>query len=290
MSTFPEDDDDNGKQKRTQSVSACDACMGIALIVFLAIAGVVIVSMFFVTQVPAGYVGIVDTFGHVDDKVLGAGLHLLGPFSMVYLMSIKTQMISMVEDVPSKEGLSVHLEAAALYRLDPDFASTMYKHVGRDYEEIVVKPQFRSIIRSITSDHDAKDLYTSASRTTMTSDLKSRMQEEVKTWGLIVESTPLKQIALPPTIQRAIEQKLQSEQASQQMEFVLIKESKEAERKRIEAQGIQDFQNIVREGIDDHLLRWKGIEATEKLAFSSNTKVIVIGSGSADGLPIILNQ
>ena len=101
------------------------------------------------------------------------------------------------------------------------------------------------------------------------------------------EQAPLRQIQLPARLTQSIEEKLQAEQESQRMEFILLKEKQEADRKRIEAKGIADFQNIVAKGISDQLLKWKGIEATEKLANSPNTKVIVIGSGK-DGLPLIL--
>lgn len=267
--------------------SAATKCKTILAAVCLVAAIVILCNIW--TTIPAGHVGILDTFGKVHNEVLMPGAHFVAPWTDVHRLIIKTKIVAMTEDVPSREGLSVHLEAAALYRLKPEYAVEMYKQVGPNYEDVILTPQFRSILRSITSDHDAKDLYTSASRIVMTSDLRERLQAEVEAWGLVIESTPLKKISLPNTIQQAIEQKLKSEQETQRMDFVLAKEAKEAERKRVEAQGIQDFQNIVREGIDEHLLRWKGIEATEKLADSSNTKVIVIGSGSGDGLPVILN-
>ena len=106
--------------------------------------------------------------------------------------------------------------------------------------------------------------------------------------GVEVEYTPLRRVGLPPGLTQAIEEKLRAEQESQRMQFVLTKEKQEADRKRIEAQGISDFQNIVAKGISEQLLRWKGIEATQKLAESSNSKVVVIGAGK-DGLPIILD-
>ncbi|HQH41416.1 MAG TPA: hypothetical protein PK825_06715, partial [Bacteroidales bacterium] len=106
--------------------------------------------------------------------------------------------------------------------------------------------------------------------------------------GIVIEASPLRRIALPEGLRAAIEEKLRAEQESQRMQFVLAKERQEADRKRIEAQGISDFQNIVSKGISEQLLRWKGIEATEKLANSTNTKVIVIGAGK-DGLPLILD-
>jgi regulator of protease activity HflC (stomatin/prohibitin superfamily) len=103
-----------------------------------------------------------------------------------------------------------------------------------------------------------------------------------------VESTPLRNVALPSQLTEAIEQKQRADQEAQRMEFILLKERQEADRKRIEAKGIADFQTIVAAGISEQLLRWKGIEATEKLSNSPNTKVIIVGAGK-DGLPIILD-
>ncbi|MFZ0456598.1 MAG: prohibitin family protein, partial [Ignavibacteriaceae bacterium] len=107
--------------------------------------------------------------------------------------------------------------------------------------------------------------------------------------GITVEAAPLRQITLPARLTESIEEKLKAEQESQRMQFVLQRETQEAERKRIEAKGIADFQEIVSKGISEQLLKWKGIEATEKLAGSSNSKIVVIGSGK-DGLPLILGN
>lgn len=256
-------------------------------------ASAVIVMLFLVAvfsvSVPAGHVGVMVRFGSVEDQHLEPGLHFIGFFTTVELMNVQTRIVAMEEDVPSKEGLSVHLEAAALFHLDRDSAVAIYKQIGVNYLDVVVVPQFRSILRSITSGHDAKDLYTAAARSTMTQDLKDELTKSVQPYGIVIESTPLKKITLPQTIQNAIQAKLQAEQETQRMEFVLTKEAKEAERKKIEAQGIQEFQDIVRKGIDEHLLRWKGIEATERIAESHNSKLVMIGSGTAGGLPVILN-
>lgn len=243
----------------------------------------------FVVVIPAGQVGVVDTFGRVSESVLDSGWHFLNPFSRVIKFSLQTQIVAMSEDVPSKEGMTVHLEAAVLFHLDPHKAVTMYKEVGIDYVDRVVMPQFRSVLRSVTSGHDAKDLYSAAARNSMTASLKEELVELMQPRGLVVESTPLKNLLLPETLQHAIQEKLKAEQDSQKMEFVLQKETQEAERKTIEARGIQQFQDIVRKGIDEHLLQWKGIEATEKLAMSPNAKIVMIGAGTQGGLPILLN-
>jgi regulator of protease activity HflC (stomatin/prohibitin superfamily) len=239
------------------------------------------------TVVPAGNVGVVDFFGTVSDNTLKAGINFVNPFARVIKLSVQTQEIKEVMDVPSKEGMTVQLEISALYHLNPEKAGDVYKSVGENYVEVLLEPQFRSVARGVTAGYEAKALYTSE-REMLAQILLQDLEKLVEPRGITVESTPLRRIGLPPGLQASIEAKLQAEQQSQQMQFVLTKEKQEADRKRIEAQGISDFQNIVAHNISDQLLRWKGIEATEKLANSQNTKVIVIGAGK-DGLPLILD-
>ncbi|MDP3831661.1 MAG: prohibitin family protein, partial [Ignavibacteriaceae bacterium] len=173
-----------------------------------------------------------------------------------------------------------------LYHLNPENTYEIYKTVGENYSDIILSPQFRSVVRGVTARYEAKALYTSE-RETLGKDIESELSNLVKKRGITIESAPLRQIILPAGLTVAIEEKLKAEQESQRMQFVLLKEQQEADRKRIEAQGIADFQDIVSKGISDQLLKWKGIEATEKLANSSNSKIVVIGSGK-DGLPLIL--
>lgn len=238
------------------------------------------------TVVPAGHVGVVDFFGTVSENTLKAGINIINPLARVIKFSIKTQEIKEVMEVPSKEGLAVELEVSALFHLNPEKAAEVYKTVGENYVQIILEPQFRSVARGVTAGYDARSLYTSE-REMLAQTILKDLEKIVEPRGITIESTPLRRVRLPDGLRAAIEAKLQAEQASQQMQFVLMKERQEADRKRIEAQGIADFQNIVARGITEQLLRWKGIEATEKLASSPNAKVIVIGG--KDGLPLILN-
>jgi regulator of protease activity HflC (stomatin/prohibitin superfamily) len=178
------------------------------------------------------------------------------------------------------------LEISLLFRLNPDQANQIYKTVGPNYADIILMPQFRSVVRGVTAKYQAKALYT-ASREKLANEIMNELSALVNPRGIQIEAAALRQIVLPPGLTKSIEEKLQAEQESERMQFVLKREEQEAERKRIEAKGISDFQNIVSEGINEQLLKWKGIEATEKLAQSTNTKIVVIGSGK-DGLPIIL--
>jgi regulator of protease activity HflC (stomatin/prohibitin superfamily) len=236
--------------------------------------------------VPAGHVGVKDLFGSVSPNVLPPGVRLVLPFTRVVKMSIQTQEVKETAEVPSREGLMMDLEGSLLYRLDPTKAAEIYKTVGRNYVEVVVVPQIRSAIREVTAAYEAKALY-SAEREQIARETFQLFQKMTQGRGIIPEAVLLRKIGLPPVVANAIQEKLKREQEAEQMKFVLQKEQQEAERKRIEAQGIADFQRIVAQGISAQLLEWKGIEATEKLATSTNAKVIVVGNPKS-GLPIIL--
>jgi prohibitin 1 len=240
------------------------------------------------TQIPAGRVGVVDVFGVVSDNTLRAGINVVNPLANVIKYVIQTQEHKETMQVLSREGLTIGLEVSALYRLNPDSAARVYKTVaGGDYETIILIPQFRSICRAVTASFQASALY-STERERLGATIQEELARTVAPRGVTIENTPIRNVALPSQLTEAIEQKQRADQESQRMEFILTKEKQEADRKRIEAKGIADFQAIVAAGISDQLLRWKGIEATEKLANSPNTKVIIVGAGK-DGLPIILD-
>ncbi|MEW6685330.1 MAG: prohibitin family protein [Candidatus Edwardsbacteria bacterium] len=248
---------------------------------------VVIAITQILTVIPAGHVGVVDFFGTVSKATLKAGINFRNPLARIIKFSVKTQEIKETMDVPSKEGLTVQLEISAIFHLDSEKAAEVYKTIGRDYVSIILEPQFRSVSRGVTAAYEARALYTSE-REVLTKQIQEELSKIIAPRGIVVENTPLRRVGLPPKLTEAIEEKLRAEQESQRMQFVLAKERQEADRKRIEAQGIADFQNIVARGISEALLRWKGIEATEKLANSPNAKVVIIGAGK-DGLPIILD-
>jgi regulator of protease activity HflC (stomatin/prohibitin superfamily) len=237
--------------------------------------------------VPAGNVGVIDFFGTVSNRILKSGINFVNPLARVVMFSIKTHEVKEEMDVPTKEGLAVHLEVSVLYHLNPEKAAEVYKTLGLNYPEIILAPQFRSVTRGVTASFESKALYTSE-REMLSQMISKDLEMLVSPRGIEVETIPLRRVALPERLQGAIQEKLEADQESQRMQFVLQKERQEAERKRIEAQGISDFQKIVTSGISDQLLRWKGIEATEKLAASANAKVVIIGAGK-DGLPLILD-
>lgn len=268
----------NAKKKRNKQ-EASFALMG------LAVALVIALSQCW-TIIPAGHTGVIDFLGNVSDTNLKPGVSLVNPMAKIEKMSIKTQELQEMMSVPSKEGLSVKLEISLLFKLNSEMANDIYKTVGPNYADIILVPQFRSVVRGVTARYEAKALYT-ASREKLAGEILEELEKLVGPRGITVEQAPLRQIQLPARLTKSIEEKLQAEQESQRMEFILQKEEQEADRKRIEAKGIADFQDIVSVNISNMLLKWKGIEATEKLANSPNTKVIIIGSGK-DGLPLIL--
>lgn len=276
----------NASSKVRQNNVLFKPVAAVSLLVLLVAVGIA-VSRFF-TQVPAGHIGVVDFFGIVSERTLPAGINIVNPMARVIKYSIQTKEHKEAMQVLTSEGLTIALEISVLYRLDPDSAARVYKTVaGGDYENIILVPQFRSISRAVTASVQASALY-SVERDRLGMAIQTELASTLIKRGVIVESTPLRNVGLPPQLTDAIEQKQRADQESQRMEFVLTKEKQEADRKRIEAQGIADFQTIVTAGISENLLRWKGIEATEKLAQSANTKVIIVGAGK-DGLPIILD-
>jgi prohibitin 1 len=258
----------------------------VTLLVFVFF-GLIALSQIF-TQIPAGHVGVVDFFGIVEQRTLPPGINFVNPMANITKFSTQTMEHKESMQVLSREGLTIGLELSVLYRLNPDSAARVYQTiVSGDYENVVLIPNFRSISRAVTASFQASALY-STERERLAIAIQEELARTVAVRGILVESVPLRNVALPVQLTEAIETKQRADQEAQRMEFVLLKEKQEADRKRIEAKGISDFQNIVAQGISDQLLRWKGVEATEKLANSPNTKVIIIGAGK-DGLPIILD-
>jgi prohibitin 1 len=263
---------------------------GILRLIGVGIAGFILVILFFssMTRVGTGHVGVVTLFGKVTGETLGEGIHLMSPLKTDNEMSVQTQTIKESASVPSSEGLMMSLDTALIYHLNPDRAAEVFEKIGADYEEKVVEPTLRSAIREATASHTANALYTSE-REAVSNQIQSEVTQELSKRGVIVENILLRDINLPATLKASIEAKQQAEQEALAMNFRLQKETQEAQRKRIEAAGVRDFQQIVAQGITPSLLEWKGIEATETLARSPNTKVVVIGN-TKNGLPLVLGQ
>ena len=247
---------------------------------------VIIVLMASTTSIPTGNVGVLTLFGRVTGETLPEGIHLVNPLKSVQKLSVQTQSLKESANVPSNEGLILALDTSLLFRLDKDKAAYVYQSVGENYVEKIVEPTLRAAIRASTSAHTANALYTNA-RELVQQQIQDELKKQLDPRGVIVENVLLRDVQLPATLKSSIEAKQQAEQDALRMNFTLQKEKQEAERKRIEAQGIADFQKIVATGISAQLLEWKGIEATEKLALSANAKVVIIGNPK-NGLPLVL--
>jgi regulator of protease activity HflC (stomatin/prohibitin superfamily) len=239
----------------------------------------------FVRSVPAGHVGVMDFYGWVSGPKM-PGLNFVIPFSKLVMTPTRTTQIQEIMDVPSSEGLNVHLDVSVLYHVSPDRAVSVYKSIGKDYDNVFIIPQTRSAARGATVKYEAKALYTS-SRELVASEIHKELSDSLLARGFILERVLLRSITLPAAVSDAINEKMAAEQQAERMKFILDKERSEADRKRIEAKGIADFQAIVSAGVTQGLLDWKGIEATEKLAASPNTKIVVIGNPK-NGLPLIM--
>jgi regulator of protease activity HflC (stomatin/prohibitin superfamily) len=256
---------------------------------FLRIAAVVLLLILLfasIVSVPTGNVGVLTLFGKVTGDVLGEGIHIINPLKSVQKLSVQTQSVKESANVPSNEGLILALDTSLLFRLDRAKAAQVFQTVGEDYAAKIVEPTLRAAIRASTSSHTANALYTNA-RELVQQQIQDELTTQLAARGVIVEAVLLRDVQLPAMLKGSIEAKQQAEQDALRMSFILQKEKQEAERKRIEAQGIADFQKIVAQGISTQLLEWKGIEATEKLALSNNTKVVVIGNPK-NGLPLVL--
>lgn len=258
--------------------------VGLGIIAFL----LVILVLSSVTRVNTGHVGVLTLFGRVTGETLGEGMHLINPLKTNNEMSIQTQTLKESASVPSSEGLMMALDTSLIYHLNPERAADVFQRIGADYETVVVEPTLRSAIRESTASHTANALYT-GEREMVAKQITDQITQSLSQRGITVENVLLRDIQLPATLKASIEAKQQAEQEALAMNFRLQKETQEAQRKRIEAAGVRDFQQIVAQGITPSLLEWKGIEATETLAKSPNTKVVVVGNPK-NGLPLILGQ
>ena len=263
---------------------------GVIRLAALGIGAFVLVILLFncVTRVGTGHVGVVTFFSQVTGEVLPEGIHFISPLKSSNEMSIQTQSIKESASVPSSEGLVMSLDTSLIYHINPQKAADVYQKIGREYEAQMIEPNLRAAIREATASHTANALYT-GEREIVAKQIFDQLTDKLAPRGFVVESVLLRDIQLPATLKASIEAKQQAEQEALAMNFRLQKETQEAQRKRIEAAGIRDFQQIVAQGISPALLEWKGIEATESLAKSGNSKVVVIGNNK-NGLPLILGQ
>jgi regulator of protease activity HflC (stomatin/prohibitin superfamily) len=265
--------------------------VGIALIVL----GIITSSFI---QIGAGNVGVKKLFGNVQSDILGSGLHFVNPLMEVEHLDARTQNYTMsgVNDegvksgddairVLTADGLEVTIDLTVLYRVVPTDAPRLVRETGVDYEYKIVRPIARTRIRDNAVYYDAVALY-STKRDEFQNRIFKGIEVDFKRRGLMLENLLVRNITLPASVKGTIEQKIQAEQEAQKMQFVLQKERQEAERKRVEAQGIADYQRIIGEGLSEKQLQYEQIKAMKELAQSENAKIIMMGG---KGTPVILD-
>jgi regulator of protease activity HflC (stomatin/prohibitin superfamily) len=254
-------------------------------------------SMF--KQINAGKVGVKSLYGSVQPDVLESGLHVVNPLLDITVFDVQTQNYTMSavhsegaqegDDairVLSNDGLEVVIDLTVLYRVIPNEAPKILKGIGENYNDKIVRPVTRTRIRDNAVYYDAVALY-STKRNEFQQRIFKSIEADFKSRGLVLEQLLIRNINLPESVKKTIESKINAEQDAQKMTFVLQKEKQEAERKRVEAQGIADYQRIISLGLTDKQLQYEQIKAQKEIANSPNTKIIFMGKGSA---PVILSD
>jgi regulator of protease activity HflC (stomatin/prohibitin superfamily) len=251
-----------------------------------------------IKQVDAGEVGVKKLFGSIQNDVLGSGLHFINPLLDVEKVDVKTQNYTMsgvhnegaVEGddairVLTSDGLEVTIDLTVLYRVVASDAPKLLRETGSDFRDKIVRPITRTKIRDNAVYYQAVDLFGSK-RDEFQQRIYKGIESDFKNRGLMLEQLLVRNIALPASVKASIEAKINAEQDAKKMEYVLQKETQEAQRKRVEAQGIADYQRIINIGLTEQQLQYQQILAMKELALSQNAKVIVMGKGNA---PLILD-
>ncbi len=250
-----------------------------------------------IIQIEAGTVGVKSLFGKISPNILSEGLNVVNPLVEVNKLDIKTQNYTMsgildegdktgddAIQVLTKDGLEVVIDLSILYRLIPDETPRLMQQVGIYYREKIVRPVARTKVRDNAVYYEAIQIYGSK-RDEFQDRIFKAMDKEFKKRGIMLENLLVRNIKLPQKVKQAIEEKISAEQDAQKMQFVLQKEKQEAERKRVEAQGIADYQRIINQGLTRNQLEYEQIKAYKEMATSENAKVIVIPNKT----PVILN-
>ena len=251
-----------------------------------------------VVQINPGEIGIKILFGNIQNDVLGSGLHFVNPLLEIQKLDVKTQNYTMsgINDegvkqgddairVLTSDGLEVTIDLTVLYKVVATNAPKLLRETGDDFRDKIVRPITRTKIRDNAVYYQAVDLFGNK-RDEFQQRIYKSIEDDFIKRGLMLEQLLVRNITLPNSVKASIESKINAEQDAKKMEFVLLKEKQEAERKRVEAQGIADYQRIINTGLTSQQLQYEQIKAMKELALSSNAKVIVMGKGNT---PIILD-
>ncbi len=223
--------------------------------------------------------------GGTSHKMLGEGMHLMPIWNGVIPYDLRVQELKESLSVLSSNGLAIRVDASVRFRPKEDELFELQTQIGPNFADIVVAPVVRSEARKVFGRYAPEEIYS-----TKREEIERQIQEEVKKAlegkHVVVEAVLVRDIELPDAIKNAIADKLAEEQRSQKMRFTLDRERQEAQRKLIEAEGISKYQTIVRQGLTNEYLSYKGIEATQRLAESANAKIVIVGGGK-NGLPLV---
>lgn len=225
--------------------------------------------------------------GTVLDTVYGEGLHAILPFNRMYKYNVRKQQIADSIDVLTLDGLTVRVKYSARYYLDRDTLPLLHQSVGPDFVNVVVLPEVRSVIRALFGQYKPEDIYTSQKAIQIL--VSERSKVRLSSRFVTLDDVPIESLTLPARISAAIEAKLEQQQLEGQYVYRLSIAQKEAERLRIESDGVQRYNDTINRSLTASILKWHGIKATEALATSANAKTVVIGAGNA-GLPLILGK
>lgn len=241
--------------------------------IFINIIAVIFISSCAVVR--QGEVGVKRKMGKLDPKTMESGATVFNPLTTTVIkIPIRTVNVEIQSNLPSKEGLNVQSIISILYHIKKENAAEIIENIGTNYEEVVIKSVFRSASADVCSRFYAKDMHT-IKRAEIEEEIKTRMQDLLASRGFEIEAVLLKTIQLPPGLYMAVEDKLEAEQEAQRMEFVLQRERLEADRRKVEAEGIRDAQKILQEGISPQIIQWQSIEAFKELAKSPGSRVII---------------
>lgn len=227
------------------------------------------------TVVRQGEVGVKRKVGKLDPTVYQPGAVGFNPFTTTVLkVSVQTENVEVTLDLPSKEGLTIRSQISILYHIEPNQVPAILQNIGMGYENTVILSVFRSAAADVTARYMAKEMHTSQ-RAVIEQEIKETMAKLLQPRGFVVEAVLLKSIQLPAGLTSAIQSKMEAEQQAQQMEFILQRERQEAERKKIEAEGLRDAQKIISEGLNEFFIKWKSLEVFKELSKSPGAKVII---------------
>jgi regulator of protease activity HflC (stomatin/prohibitin superfamily) len=240
-----------------------------------------------IVQIGPGEVGVPILFGSVQDNILTSGLNIVNPLVTVEILDIKTQAYTMssVQDegsltrddaisTLSSDGLSLKLDLTVWFRISSSEAPNLIRTIGVDYLDKIIRPAARTAIRDVSVKFVATDIY-SSKRDDFVNDIYKNLESSFQGRGIILEKVLLRNVELPDKVREAIDEKISAEQRAQQMVYVLQKEKQEAERKRVEAEGIAQAQKIISNTINPQYLQWKYIETLKEFTTSSNNTIVI---------------